>query len=42
MSDAADDAEVMAAIIKVITFLKTKDVSNPAASTSAGGKEDRE
>lgn len=31
MSEAADNSEVMAAIIKVITFLKTKDVSNPAA-----------
>jgi hypothetical protein len=30
MSEAAEDPEVMAAIIKVITFLKTKDVSIPS------------
>jgi hypothetical protein len=31
MSEAADDPEVLTAIIKVITFLKTKGVGNPPA-----------
>lgn len=31
MSEAAGDPDVMGAIIKVITFLKTKNASNPAA-----------
>lgn len=31
MSEAAGDADVLSAIIKVITFLKTKNVRNPAA-----------
>jgi hypothetical protein len=41
MSEAAADAEVMGAIIKVITFLKTKNVNESANFESADGKEER-
>lgn len=41
MSEAAGKPAVMAAIIEVITFLKTKDVPEPASRNEAGGKEDR-
>ncbi len=42
MTEAASKPNVMDAIIEVITFLKTKDVTEPAKpQNEAGGKEDR-